>query len=504
VLQVGKSSDSAEDDRESIQVCLQSKDTSGNSGEIVGILKEMFETMTKRVEEITRAEEEAVANFNQLVAAKNRELSAAQDSIEEKTQRQGEVAVQIATLKNDLDETSATLEKDEDYSASLEKNCKAKAQEYEGVKKTRAEELLALADTIKMLNSDDALELFKKALPSPESLLQMDATEKSARAEALAVVRNAARKFHHTKLDLLAMAISGKKEGFEYIVKLTKKMVASLKEEQAEDDNKLAYCEKEIVAKENAKKELSHELEGLDAHITADNNSVDTLKGDLKDLNANIKALDKSVAEATEQRKQEHSDYVSDVADDNASVQLIEMCINRMNKVYQPKQYKEDADSFVQLSASDAPEAFGSSSPNKGGKGVVLMLQKIRDDLKSSMNQEAMEEKDSQEDYERLMTDSTATRATYVAARTEKEAALADANADLTDTKSRRAETSGDMDEVKESIFALHASCDFLQNNYDARKSARNEEIESLEKSESVLGSDVSFMQTKSSFLRRN
>ena len=31
--------------------------------------------------------------------------------------------------------------------------------------KTRTEELLALADTIKMLNDDDALELFKKILP---------------------------------------------------------------------------------------------------------------------------------------------------------------------------------------------------------------------------------------------------------------------------------------------------------------------------------------------------
>lgn len=31
------------------------------------------------------------------------------------------------------------------------------------IKKTRAEELLALAETIKILNDDDALDLFKKA-----------------------------------------------------------------------------------------------------------------------------------------------------------------------------------------------------------------------------------------------------------------------------------------------------------------------------------------------------
>ena len=37
------------------------------------------------------------------------------------------------------------------------------------VDRVRAEELVALADTIKILNDDDALDLFKKTLPSASS-----------------------------------------------------------------------------------------------------------------------------------------------------------------------------------------------------------------------------------------------------------------------------------------------------------------------------------------------
>ena len=42
--------------------------------------------------------------------------------------------------------------KDQGFLAQLETGCKTKTGEWEEIKKTRAEELLALADTIKVLN----------------------------------------------------------------------------------------------------------------------------------------------------------------------------------------------------------------------------------------------------------------------------------------------------------------------------------------------------------------
>ena len=50
--------------------------------------------------------------------------------------------------------------------------------------KARSLELVAIAETIKILNDDDALDLFKKTLPSP-SLLQIANREKEVRAQAL-------------------------------------------------------------------------------------------------------------------------------------------------------------------------------------------------------------------------------------------------------------------------------------------------------------------------------
>merc|ERR1719183_1926335 len=150
------------------------------SGEIVGILKQMGDTMEKDLAEVIAQEEEAIKVYNELMAAKQKEVDSLTQAIEDKTKRVGEVGIKIVNLKEDLEDTKESLAEDKKFLADLEKNCETKAKEWEEIKKTRAEELLALADTIKILNDDDALELFKKTVPSA-SFLQVQVTAKQVR-----------------------------------------------------------------------------------------------------------------------------------------------------------------------------------------------------------------------------------------------------------------------------------------------------------------------------------
>merc|ERR1719456_924368 len=104
--------------------------------------------------------------------------------IEEKLTRIGELGVEVVNMKEDLEDTKKALEEDKKFLADLKKNCATKEAEWEERCKTRADEILAIAETIKILNDDDALELFKKTLPSP-SLLQVAVGAKEMRARAL-------------------------------------------------------------------------------------------------------------------------------------------------------------------------------------------------------------------------------------------------------------------------------------------------------------------------------
>ena len=116
----------------------------------------------------------------------------------------------------------------------MEANCAKKSAEWEQIVKTRNEELLALADTIKVLNDDDALELFKKALPAASAFVQVKVNAMTVRTRALAMIRTV----HSPKLDFIALAIQGKKIGFEKVIGMIDEMVATLKTEQLDDDHK--------------------------------------------------------------------------------------------------------------------------------------------------------------------------------------------------------------------------------------------------------------------------
>merc|ERR1719398_87100 len=132
------------------------------SGQIVGILKQMTDTMEKDLADATSEEEAAIKAFKGLLAAKTKEINALTKEVETKTSQIGTLGVELVTQKEDLDDTSKALMEDEQFLKDLEKDCDTKDEEWAMRQKIRAEEVLAIADTIKILNDDDALELFKK------------------------------------------------------------------------------------------------------------------------------------------------------------------------------------------------------------------------------------------------------------------------------------------------------------------------------------------------------
>merc|ERR1719506_2161564 len=104
------------------------------------------------------------------------------------------------------------------------------------------------------------------------------------------------------QLDFIAMAIQGKKIGFEKVLKMIDDMVATLKTEQLDDDHKKEYCEKQFDMADDKKKGLERSLADLETVIADTTEGIKANKEDIKALEDGIKALDKSVQEATENR----------------------------------------------------------------------------------------------------------------------------------------------------------------------------------------------------------
>merc|ERR1719486_1657238 len=118
-------------------------------------------------------------------------------------------------------------------------------------------------------------------------------------------------------------------------------MIKVLGDEQDDDDTQKAFCDKEISKSEKQQADTEEAIEVSGAAIDEMTSSSETLASEIKTLGEEIKALDKAVAEGTEQRKEEHADFLTFQTESNAAVQLIEKAKNRLFKFYRPTMYKE-------------------------------------------------------------------------------------------------------------------------------------------------------------------
>lgn len=354
------------------------------------------------------------------------------------------------------------LEEDTKFLADLHQNCEAKKENWDSSRRMREKELAALADTIKILRDDDALELFKKTLLSSASLPQATVSER-----ALAAL-SAAKGKHDLRVDFLALALKGKTKSlegeiqtavFEKLITMSDEMVELLMKEQADDEEKKMYCEANLDKSDDKKKRLEREFPDLKNALANAKESIAMLQSEIEGLEAGIKAFDKLVAEATKQREEEHATLEEDVADLLLARDILESAKDKLNKV-----------KYRGTLAPDAPRP----------PSVIAMIDKHMADLDKKNTELETSEKDAQESYEDSMKLSEKKRAFDKKAITDKKGCkvlLASQEA----LKDERAEL-----EI-ECMQELHTDCDWLLQNYDLRKQARTSEVESLSQAKDVL-----------------
>jgi len=479
-------------DREMLTAFLsQGSNYAPQSGEILGILKQMLETMMKELNEITAAEEQAIKDFEVLIAAKEKELNANTGAIESKIERAAEVGLEIVEMEEDLDDSSKTLLEDKKFLSELEKDCGTKEEEWNTRCKIRAEELLAIGDTIKILNDDDALDLFKKTLPSP-SLLQTQTTSGAVKQRVWRILK---RSGSDTRVGLIALALRSTSQNvFDKVIGMIDEMVGLLQEEQVSDDQKKQYCEAELDKTEDEKKSLERKVDDLLKAQEEGKETLATLGEEIEALSDGIKALDKQVAEATENRKEENAEYKEDMANNVAAKKILELAKGRLAKFYSPK--SAAAASLVSVGQHDVESAAPPPPPETWGAykkqteeagGILGMMQMMITDVEKEITESKTEEKNAQEEYDQLMVDSGEKRRMDSKTLSDKESAKADLEKSLQQMAKEEKTTKFEVMTTAETLKDLHLECDWLLSNFEARKEARAGEIDALKKAKAVL-----------------
>merc|ERR1719453_2156094 len=281
---------------------------------------------------------------------------------------------------------------------------------------------------------------------------------------------------HHVELALIELGLKSKAVDFSKILAMIDGMVKVLGEEQKDDDTQKSYCDKEITKSEGEKADTEEAISTSEAAIEEMTEESATLADEIKRLQKEVKDLDKAVAEATEQRKEEHEEFITFQTENNAALQLIEKAKNKLFKFYRPNQYaeapkKELTEEEKILAASGRSDMIATAAPElvqtqlyaqlrqytaddsaaapppppatwdayqkKDGKsnGVIALMDMLLKELQDGITEAENEEKTAQKDYERLMVESKESRSSMSDSITSKEVAKADLDTKIEATK---------------------------------------------------------------------
>merc|ERR1719313_3012886 len=254
-----------------------------------------------------------------------------------------------------------------------------------------------------------------------------------------------------------------------------------LEGEQVADDKQDTWCLAELdKAKEDAKA-TEEDIGDLAAAIDSQRDSIETSAAEIAALKKGLEELDKSVAEATEQRKDEHAEYVDETAANQAALELLGMAKNRLNKFYNPTLYKapepvaEEEEFFAQRRAAPGPppETFsGEYKKSESSAGIINMIDEMGKDMEDEMAEAKRDEEEAQKDYEENMNDAATKRADDSKLMVTKEGEKAEKTTHLEELKEGKRTKKGQLEVLEDKIDNLHKTCDFLIAQYATIKAS--------------------------------
>merc|ERR550514_1549868 len=133
---------------------------SAQSGEIVGIIKNMKDTFTTNLGNARAGEKASLRAFNKYIEVMTGEFETMSDAKSAKEEMLGQNDAALGSSQETLDSSTTSKREAEEFLASLTQMCADKTREYEDRKMVRANEDAAVAQAISILNSDAAFDTF--------------------------------------------------------------------------------------------------------------------------------------------------------------------------------------------------------------------------------------------------------------------------------------------------------------------------------------------------------
>merc|ERR1711920_842211 len=361
------------------------------SGEILGILRQMQETFEKNLADAQKEETANQKAYEELKAAKEAEIAAGKEQIETKTQELSDTNEALAQAKEDLIDTQNSLSADEQFLRMLKEKCSLTDKEWEERQKTRQLEMEAVSKALAILSGDDAHDLFTRTF-NPALLQEESRVQSARRTQAAKLLGVAADKLNSPRLATLAYKV--RLDAFTRVKKAIDDMIAQLLKEKEDEIKHQDFCVDEFNTnqlqtekKEREKQDLLAKIEDLELTIKTLTEEIETLKAEIAEMQVQLKR-------AGENREKENKEFQMTVADQRETQMLLKAALIVLQDFYGKK-----AAALLQKQepvGPPPPPGFEAYKKNAASGGVMSMIQQIISDAKAMEAETIRSEEDAQ------------------------------------------------------------------------------------------------------------
>jgi hypothetical protein len=482
---------------------------SSQSGAVMGIIKNMRDTFEANLATAIATEKSEMDAHNKLMKVKKdawddmKELySGAQESL-------GDNDEELSSTRKQLAEAVKSKAEDEEFLEKLLPMCKAKTDEYNHRKMMRANEEVAVAEAISILNSDAAFATFgttDATSTGATSFVQVSShpfNTDDVRAVMQRLLRRAQKEEGHAAPRLTHVISALQAENpFDEVLGEIDKMIDVIEEEGKADKEKLDWCNKERTENNKDLKKKKASILSLDGQI----NTLEKTIGDpVTGLKKQISNTETSLLENEDGQKQETAEraeanraYQTDVKNLAAAQALLKNAMKVLNAYYD-----QIDKSFLQSYEAEDPAPPKTFEGNyKGqseqGGGVIKMLKFI---LKEAADEEAeahKAEESAQHGYEDSMAALKKEEAEKQSTLAKLQDTLAKKEEDLLQAQEDHKATTEDKESIEESLESMKAGCDFITSNFKLRNKNRATEKTALNKATSTLKASPAYKAAES------
>jgi len=485
-------------------------DFAPDSVQIVGILKEMYDSFARELEKKNAEESTANRQFGELIDTKKSEMRALQATLGRQTVDQAEKAKTRAESVSLRKDTEVEYSSDKDFFAETKSNCQAKAQDWSHRSFLRTQELLGvkqamsiLTDSVKMKVVEDALanrKRIKKVAPAPK-LLQLRqqasglAHRRTARSRAYAQLSLLAQSTHSESVAQVALALSLGKQ-FAEVVAAIDAMVADLRQEGKEDIEHRDRCEANMRENEMARQDAQTIIDQEGEKVFSLKKEKGDLRKELATAEAKVASTDQSLKELLARRNQAVAAAKQTMQDDKEAIEVMSEVIKTLTAFYKKNKIPL---SFIQADGPDpadddepeytedpdkAPEDSWSGDAYGGKKGesqnIITLLQLLRANLENEFETSREEEQKAQAAYQRAKASLDRTRKAQTAVKLKVEKERGELQELLVERGEVHTDAQQSLKEANKMKTSLWDDCVWVEKTFDVRVKSREAEIKGL------------------------